>query len=60
MKLFLGAFMLTTFKYKKIGQRNGMLCRLMSVLPRESFNVIYKILILPLFDYALPVWGWTS
>ena len=45
---------------KKIGQRNGMLCRLMSVLPRESLNVIYKTLILPLFDYAMPVWGWTS
>ena len=42
---------------KKTGQRNGMLCRLMSVLPTESLNVIYKTLILPLFDYAMPVWG---
>ena len=32
----------------------------MSVLPRESLNVIYKTLILALFDYAMPVWDWTS
>ena len=35
-------------------------CPKNAVIQRESLNVIYKTLILPLFDYAMPVWDWTS
>ena len=49
--------MLTTFVRKLDNVMEFFFCRLTSVLPRESLNVT---LILPLFDYDMPVGGWTS
>ena len=40
----------------KISSRLGILRRARKVLPKPTCQMLYNTMVLPLFDYCLPVW----
>ena len=44
---------------KKVKQRVGLISRLRNIMPEKTLITVYKSIIQPIFDYVLPLYGFT-